>query len=71
MKKILFAFTLVLFVAAEQNFSAEFQDLEDKLQGVSKVFGASLPAIDEGEELIKEKCLKTGNNESYEKAMVS
>uniref|UniRef100_A0A224XTU8 Putative conserved secreted protein n=1 Tax=Panstrongylus lignarius TaxID=156445 RepID=A0A224XTU8_9HEMI len=69
MKKILFAFTLVLFVAAEQNISTTLQELENSIPGMSQVFGGSLPSINEGDELLKEKCLKNGNNESYEIAM--
>lgn len=32
---------------------------------------SNIPSIEEGEELLREKCNKNGNNESYEIAMVS
>ena len=35
-------------------------------------FNASnIPSIEEGEEMLKEKCDRNGNNESYDNAMVS
>ena len=47
MKKILLAFTLVLFVAAEQNMSTTLQELENTIPGMTQVFGGSLPSINE------------------------
>lgn len=57
-------------MAAEQNISTTLQELENTIPGMTQVFGGSLPSINEGDELIKEKCLKNGNNESYDIAMV-
>lgn len=64
MKKLLFAFTLVFVVAAEQDTSSVLQALDGKLP-TNLIH--ELPSLSEGDEMLKEKCLKNGNNETYDR----
>lgn len=44
---------------------------EGTLENLPSFNTSNIPSIEEGEELLKEKCDRNGNNESYDNAMVS
>ncbi|XP_014241796.1 27 kDa glycoprotein-like [Cimex lectularius] len=76
MKYLVFTLTLVFFAVAEETLDdkglvKELQTLQKAVPGLPGLpdLLAGLPSIDEGEEALKEKCMKTGNNETYEKAV--
>ncbi|KAF6209616.1 hypothetical protein GE061_015364 [Apolygus lucorum] len=66
MKYLLFAFMFIFIVAADQDAESALQSLQDKLP--SNLLN-ELPSLNEGDDLLREKCLKNGNNETYEKVV--
>ncbi|KAF6197840.1 hypothetical protein GE061_008810 [Apolygus lucorum] len=66
MKYLLFAVMFIFIVVADQDAESALQSLQDKLP--SNLLN-ELPSLNEGHDGIREKCLKNGNNEAYEKVL--
>ncbi|KAF6209617.1 hypothetical protein GE061_015365 [Apolygus lucorum] len=72
MKYLLFAVMFIFIVVADQDVESALQSLQsiqDDLHKLRSNLPNELPSLNEGHDGIREKCLKNGNYEAYEKVL--